>query len=62
MKNNIAAIRKEKNITKQKLADMVGVSSNWMHHIESGKRRPSIKVLEKVAEKLEVPIQDIFLD
>ncbi|MEK3995506.1 helix-turn-helix transcriptional regulator [Psychrobacillus sp. FSL K6-2365] len=62
MRNNIANIRKEKGISKDNLAKMVGITANWLHHIESGKRKPSVGMLEKIAKNLGVPIKDIFLD
>lgn len=62
MKNNIAVIRKEKGFSQKDFAEMVGISANWMNHIENGKRRPSIKTIEMIAEKLGVSVKDIFLD
>lgn len=62
MQNNIANLRKEKGFSKENFAKEVGITANWLHHIESGKRKPSVGMLEKIAEKLEVPIKDIFLD
>ncbi|PZX07945.1 putative transcriptional regulator [Psychrobacillus insolitus] len=62
MNNNIADIRKSKGISQKELAEMIGVSANWMNHIEKGKRRPSTKTLEKIAEMLQISIKDIFLE
>lgn len=62
MKNNIANLRKEKGFSKENFAKMVGITTNWLHHIESGKRKPSIGMLERIAEKLGVSVKDIFLD
>lgn len=62
MQNNIANLRKKKGFSQKDFAVKVGITANWMNHIENGKRKPSIGMLEKIAEKLEVPIKDIFLD
>ena len=62
MKNNIATIRKEKGFSQKEFAEMVGISANWMSHIESGNRRPSIKTIETIAGCLGVSVKDIFLD
>jgi len=62
MENNIAAIRKRKGISRDNLAKMVGVSEDWIKRVEDGKRRTGTKLLEKIAEQLDVSMKDIFLD
>ena len=62
MKNNIATIRKQKGFSQKMFAEMVGISANWLSHIESGKRRPSTRIIEKIATNLGVSLKDIFLD
>ena len=61
MKNNLAKLRKERNLTQAQLAKLVGVSRNFISMIESEKRTCSIKVLSQIAEKLKVKKDDIFL-
>lgn len=62
MKNNIRAIREKKGISRENLAKMVGVSVDWMKRVEEGKRRTGTKLLERIADNLDVPLKDIFLD
>jgi len=62
MKNNITAIRESKGISRENLAKMVGVSEDWMKRVEQGKRRTGTKLLESIAEKLDVSMKDIFLE
>jgi len=62
MENNIASIREEKGISRENLAKMVGVSEDWMKRVEQGKRRTGTKLLEKIANALEVSMKDIFLE
>lgn len=62
MQNNIANLRKEKGFSQKDFAKKVGITANWMNHIENGKRKPSVGMLEKIAENLEVTLKDIFLD
>lgn len=62
MENNIAAIRKRKGISRDNLAKMVGVSEDWIKRVEDGKRRTGTKLLEKIADQLDVSMKDIFLD
>ena len=44
LKNNLKAIRLEKNISQQQLADMVGVSRNTISSIETGQFNPTAKL------------------
>ena len=62
VKNNIATIRESKGISQENLAKMVGVSEDWMKRVEKGNRRTGTKLLEKIAENLNVSMKDIFLD
>lgn len=62
MKNNIAKLRKSKGFSQQEFAEMVGISANWLCHIENGTRRPSLKVVLDIAEKLNVSPREIFLE
>lgn len=61
MENNIAAIRKERNLSQKELAEKIGVSHWWLNHIERGKRNPSIDLVQKIAVELEVTPGEIFL-
>lgn len=62
MKNNIAVIRKNKGISQKELAEMVGIGNDWLCDIEKDKGTPSLELIEKIAEKLNVGMKDIFLD
>lgn len=61
MKNNIAKIRKQKGFTQTKLAELVGVSKFHISRIENGKSSPSVKLLIKIADVLNVSLDDLFL-
>ena len=43
LKNKLKEIRKEKNISQQELADMVGVSRNTISSLETGQYEPTAK-------------------
>lgn len=47
--DNIKRLRREKGITQQTLADLVGMHRSNYSKVENGKREPSIEVLHKVA-------------
>ena len=54
--------RKEKNLSMNKLGTLTGVTAMYISQLESGKRvKPSIEVLEKLSESLEVPYEDLMV-
>ncbi len=56
----IQKIRQEKGLTQEKLAEKVGVSTTWVGYIETGYRRPNLKLVYKIARILGVNVKDIF--
>lgn len=53
-------IRRNKDLTQEQLAEAVGVSLDFISNIERGKSAPSFPTIEKLAEVLQVPIEDFF--
>lgn len=58
--NNIEKIRKEKGLTQEKLAQMIGDTQQHISRWENGKRNPSVKTLMKLSKALEVPIEELI--
>ena len=56
----IQRIRKEKGLTQEKLAEDIGVSTTWLGYIETGYRRPNLKMIYRIARALGVKVKDIF--
>jgi transcriptional regulator with XRE-family HTH domain len=54
--------RKQKNLTLQQLAEMVGLSAAYISQIEHGKVSPSIATLRSLANALDRKTVDFFLD
>lgn len=52
--DNVKAIRIEKNISQQELADMVGIHSTHVSRYERNMALPSVEVAKKMAEALGV--------
>jgi HTH-type transcriptional regulator, competence development regulator len=53
--------REEKNLSMNKLGELTGVTGMYISQLESGKRdKPSIEVLKKLSETLEVPYEDLM--
>jgi transcriptional regulator with XRE-family HTH domain len=60
--SRIKALRKAQNLTQQKLADKVDVSRIYVQALESNRRLPSMKLLNRLAPALEVEVSDLLID
>lgn len=60
MEHNLTRLRKQKGITQEQLAEMVGVSRNHITRIETGSRNGSIFLYTRIAKSLNVSMGDIF--
>lgn len=49
---NLQKTRKEKGISQEKLAEIVGVNRTYLSLVEQGHRNPSMKFLYRVAKAL----------
>lgn len=56
----IEAIRIRKGVTKTHIAKSCGRSIGWYHGISTGRRKPSVDYLEKIADALEVDVKVFF--
>lgn len=54
---NIKRFRKERKISQHELAEQAGINPNHLSRLETGKFYPTIPVLKKIAEVLDVPIE-----
>lgn len=52
--------RKKAGLTQEKLADATRLSTTFIGLVETGKRRTSIKTLQKIASALKINIKDLF--
>ncbi|MGM9849523.1 MAG: helix-turn-helix transcriptional regulator [Bacilli bacterium] len=60
LKNKLKEIRKEKNISQQELADMVGVSRNTISSLETGQYEPTAKLALILSIALDKKFEEIF--
>jgi transcriptional regulator with XRE-family HTH domain len=60
--NKILEIREIKGISQQQLATKAGLSKALITHIETGKRYPSDKALQKIIEALEITEDEILTE
>lgn len=52
--------RKKGGLTQEKLADATRLSTTFIGLIETGRRKPSLKTLQKISSALKVDIKDLF--
>lgn len=57
---NIKEIRKEKRLTQKQLGDKCNINESNIRKYENGKQNPKFETLQKIADALEVPIQQIY--
>lgn len=56
----IKRIRKEKDLTQEKLAELLNISTEHLSRIETGSYRPSLALIEKISEIFETDEQTIM--
>lgn len=56
----VAEVRKSKGVTQQQLAEDIGMSVVAIAYIETGKRWARLATLNKIAQRLNVHIGDLF--
>ena len=58
---NIRNVRKNRKISLRKLSDITGISRAYLYDLENNRRfNPTLFILQKIAEVLEVNIKDLF--
>ena len=61
--NKIKSIRERKGMTLEKLADLAGISTGYLCHLEKGTRKnPSIEVMDRISRALNKTIMEVFLN
>lgn len=60
LKNNLAAIRKERKLSQAELAKIVGVSRNTISSIETGQFNPTAKLALILCIALDKKFEEIF--
>lgn len=54
--------RNRKNISQEKLAELLNMSRTQLAYLETGARGPSLEVLIDIANTLKVPISELLAD
>jgi putative transcriptional regulator len=58
--NRIAVLRAERGLSRQVLADAVGVNYQTVGYLERGEYNPSLELAFRLSEVFSVPIEAIF--
>lgn len=61
MKNKLQELRKNRKLTQEQLAEIIGVSRQTINAIEKDKFDPSLPNAFRMAQLFEKKIEDIFL-
>ncbi|MEJ2046987.1 MAG: helix-turn-helix transcriptional regulator [Dehalococcoidia bacterium] len=61
MRTRIKEYRIKRNLTQEKLAELVGVRRETIIFLEQGKYNPSLRLAHNVAKALEVSIDELFV-
>jgi transcriptional regulator with XRE-family HTH domain len=56
----LVALRQEKGMTQENLAEAAGISVDFLSLMERGLRAPSFSTLEKLSRVLDIPVKDLF--
>ena len=57
---NIRRLRAERGLSQDDFAALVDVHRTYINHLEGAKRSPTIDVIEKMAERLDVSFIDLL--
>lgn len=56
----IKRFRKQRELSQEELAKLVGVTTKYIQYLETAKNRPSLKLLYRLADKLGVKPGDLL--
>ena len=58
--NRLRAIRHERKLPQEQLAERLGISVDFLSLIERGINAPSFETLEQMARNLRIPVRSLF--
>lgn len=59
-RNALKILRKERKITQEQLAEILGVTPDYVSIIERGKQNPGFHLAKKIADIFEKTVDEIF--
>jgi putative transcriptional regulator len=58
--NRITVLRAERGLSRQQLADALGINVQTVGYLERGDYNPSLELAFRIAEYFELPIEAVF--
>jgi len=62
IQDKIKKLRKNKGLAQKQLAEMVGINTTHLSRLETGRYQPSVEVLKKLADALQVSTDYLLSD
>lgn len=56
---NVRRARHDRGLSQEELADRAAVHQTYLSGVERGRRNPTVTVLQKIAEALDLDIEDL---
>lgn len=56
----VQELRKQRGLTQEDLADLVGVDRSYMGFVERGERNPTLDKLVKIAKAFKITLSELF--
>ena len=60
--DRLAALRKQRGLTQEALADLIGITKTQIYRYESGGSQPTLKVIKKLAIALSVTTDQLIFE
>lgn len=60
--NRVKEIRKEKRLTQEEVANLVGISRKYLSSIETNRANPSVEIAIKISQALTVTVDKVFIN
>lgn len=54
--NAIHTVRKQKDLSQKEFSELVGIDQSYLSMIENNKKKPSMKLLEKISQETKTPL------
>jgi transcriptional regulator with XRE-family HTH domain len=58
--NHLQNLSKQAGFTQERMAELIGIDSNYLSKIECGMRSPTLKTLMKFAKALKIPKKSLL--
>jgi transcriptional regulator with XRE-family HTH domain len=57
---NIKAVRKQRGVSQDQLAELAGIDRAHLYRLESGKQSMTLRTLKLIADALQVRVRDLI--